>query len=43
MVSNEGGGVRPHVSSLLIRYEGVGHVNWTVTYNTMADKERAVR
>lgn len=43
VVSNKGGGVRPHISSSLIRYERVGHVNWTVTYNTMADKERAVR
>lgn len=39
VISNEGGGVHPHTSSSLIRYEGVGHVNWTVTYNTMADKE----
>lgn len=43
MVSNEVGGVHPHISSSLIQYERVGHINWTVTYNTVADKERAVR
>lgn len=42
VVSNEGDGVHPHISSTLMQYEGVGHANWTVTYNTMADKERAV-
>lgn len=41
VVYNEEGGVHPHISSSLIRHEGVGHVNWTVTCNTMADKERA--
>lgn len=43
VVSNEVGGVHPHISSSLIQYERVGHINWTVTYNTVADKERAVR
>ena len=41
MVYNEEGGVHPHTSASLIRHEGVGHVNWTLTCNTMADKERA--
>lgn len=38
VVFNEGGGC----ASSLIRYEGVGHINWMVTCNTAADKERAV-
>lgn len=42
MVSKEGGGAGPHISSLLIQYERVGRVNWTLPYSTMARRDERV-